>query len=296
MIHFLFTIFSIFLFTSTGLAQDFSKVSIKTTKVSKNLYMLEGKGGNIGAVAGKEGVYIIDDQFAPLYDKITAALKKLSDQPVKFVINTHWHGDHTGGNEKFGKSGSVIVAHENVRKRMSKKNFTKIFNRETPAAAKAALPVVTFPDKMSIHLNGVEAKIMHFKNAHTDGDSVIYFPSLNAFHTGDIFFNGFYPYIDVDAGGSLKGIIAAVTKILSMSNSRTKIIPGHGPLASKKDLEIYLKMLTQVNSKMAKLVKDGKTVEQIVEMKPLSSLDEKWGKGFMKPEVFTKLTYQSLKK
>lgn len=294
-----------FLFTMAflsfvGVAQanpNLEKVRITNQKVRGTVYMLQGSGGNIGVSAGSDGVFLIDDQFAPLHDKIVAEIRKnISKKTIRFVINTHWHGDHTGGNELFGKKGVDIIAHENVRKRMSVRNIMKVIGRDTPPSPKGALPTVTFPNRMTLHLNGDEAEIIHFKNAHTDGDAIIHFKKANVIHMGDIFFNGFYPFIDVDSGGSLEGITAAVRGVLKLANNKTLIIPGHGPLATKVDLEVYLKMLTQVNLNIAKLVKDGKSEEEVLQAEPLKPLDEKWGNGFMNPETFTRIAYRSLKR
>lgn len=288
---------SVFIFSFNLMAQDFdpASVEVKSTKVRDGIYMITGRGGNIGVSTGSDGVFIIDDQYAPLHEKIVGEIRKLSTKPIRFVVNTHWHGDHTGGNELMGKKGIEIVAHENVRKRMSVRNVMKALNRDVPPSPEVALPTVTFPNRMTIHLNGEEAEIVHFHAAHTDGDSVIHFKKSNVIHAGDIFFNGFYPFIDVDSGGSLKGIIMAVRGILGLADKDTKIIPGHGPLATKKDMEAYLKMLTTASLNIAKLVKDGKSVEQVVEADPLKKLNPKWGNGFMKPEVFTRISYRSLK-
>jgi len=275
--------------------QDFSKVKIKTIKVSKNIYMLIGAGGNIGVSAGQDGVYIIDDQYAPLNKKIKQAVKKISNKTIRFVINTHWHGDHTGGNELMGKTGSVIIAQENVRKRMSVENFNTVLNRKTPPSPKNALPVITFPQEMGLHLNNELAKIIHFKNAHTDGDSIVYFPQSNVLHTGDIFVNGLFPFVDADAGGSFLGILAAVKEILTLCDDQTKIIPGHGLLGNKKDLQQYFEMLKTVKMRLSALIAKGKSIDQVVALNPLKDLDQKWGQGFMKLEMFTRIVYNSLK-
>ena len=198
--------------------QDFSKVDIKTTQLSDSVYMLTGRGGNVGVSVGADGVFRIDDQFAPLSTKIQAAIAEISDQPVKYVLNTHWHGDHTGGNENFGTNGAVIVSHENVRKRLSTKQFMKAFGREVPAAPDTALPVITFSNDATFHFNDTEIRVMHLPLAHTDGDSGVFFAEANVLHLGDTFFNGFYPFIDQGSGGSLEGITNAATKALAMDS------------------------------------------------------------------------------
>ncbi len=281
--------------TSPALAQrDFSKVEIKTQKLADGIFVLMGAGGNIGVSTGADGVFLIDDQFAPLSKKIMSAIGELSDQPVRYVVNTHWHGDHTGGNENFGKSGAVIVAHNNVRARMSTKQFMKAFNREVPASPAAALPVVTFSNDVTFHFNDKTIHVTHRPAAHTDGDSLVLFKEANVLHMGDTFFNGFFPFIDQSGGGSLTGVIAAVESALGMTNAESKIIPGHGPVASNADLQAYLKMLKEVESTLSALVKEGKSREDVIAAKPLARLGETWGKGFMKTDVFTGIVYDTL--
>ena len=274
--------------------QDFSKVEIETTELSGGVYMLTGRGGNIGVSVGDDGVFVIDDQFAPLSEKILASIAELSDKPVSYVINTHWHGDHTGGNENFGAAGAVIVAHENVRERMSTKQFMKAFGREVPASPDTALPVVTFSDNVNFYFNETQIQVMHIPLAHTDGDSIVLFTEANVLHMGDTFFNGFFPFIDTGSGGSLDGVIGAAEKALSLVDDDTKIIPGHGPLSSKSDLETYLAMLNEVKSIMSPLVTAGQSREDIVAANPLEELGKTWGNGFMKTDVFTGIAFDSM--
>lgn len=238
--------------------QDFSKIVVEAQQLADGVYMLTGSGGNIGASVGEDGVIIIDDQFAPLTQKIQEALAKLSPKPVRFVVNTHWHPDHTGGNENFGKVGSVIVAHDNVRRRMSVKSFNQFFNRETLASPKDALPIVTFEKDVTLHYNGEELHVFHIDNAHTDGDGLIMFRKANVLHMGDTFFNGMYPFIDASSGGSIDGMIAAADLVLGMVNEDTRIIPGHGPLASSKDLKAFRGMLATLRDRIANLIREGK--------------------------------------
>lgn len=271
--------------------QDLSKVEIKTTAITDGVYMLAGAGGNIGVSVGDDGVFVIDDQFAPLSEKIMTAIGELSDKPVSYVINTHWHGDHTGGNENFGKSGAVIVAHENVRKRMSTKQFMKAFGREVPASPDTALPVVTFSENTTFYFNNIQIQVMHIPTAHTDGDSIVFFTEANVLHMGDTFFNGFFPFIDQSSGGSLDGVIGATQKALELVDGDTTIIPGHGPLSNKADLETYLKMLTDVKAAMTPMVSSGKSRADVVAANPLGELGETWGNGFMKTDVFTGIVF-----
>ena len=276
--------------------QDYSKVVVESQKLADGVYMLTGAGGNIGASIGEDGVIIIDDQFAELTPRIQEALTKLSPKPVRFVINTHWHFDHTGGNENLGKAGSIIVAHDNVRRRMSVASFNQFFNRESPASPKDALPVVTFDKNVTFHFNGEEIFVFHFANAHTDGDSLILFRNANVLHAGDIFFNGIYPFIDADNGGSIDGMIAAAGQVLAMVKPDTKIIPGHGPLGNAAELKAFRDMLAELRDNVAKLIREGKTVEQAIAATPTIDLDSVWGDGFLKPEQVVQMVYLDLKR
>ena len=271
--------------------QDFSNVEIQTDDLGNGIYMLTGEGGNIGLSVGDDGVFMIDDQFAPLSDKINAAIDAITDQDVTYLLNTHWHFDHTGGNENFGQAGAVIVAHENVRERMSTKQLIKAFGRVVPASPEAALPVITFTEDATFHFNGHELQIQHLANAHTDGDSSVYFADANVIHTGDTFFNGFFPFIDGSSNGSIEGMIAAGEQILSVVDADTTIIPGHGPLADKADLEAFLEMLAEVQSTMEPLVAGDASREEVIADNPLSNLDEQWGGGFLNTETFTGIAY-----
>jgi glyoxylase-like metal-dependent hydrolase (beta-lactamase superfamily II) len=207
-------------------AQDFESVEIKTTRVASGIYMLEGRGGNLGVSIGSDGAFLIDDQFAPLTEKILAAIRKLSGAPIRFVLNTHWHGDHTGGNENLGKAGALIVAHENVRERMSVEQFIEAFGRRVDPSPPGALPVVTFTDAVTFHLNGDEIHAFHVPPAHTDGDSIVHFRIANVVHTGDTYFNGRYPFIDLSTGGTIDGVIAAADRLLELCDTETRIIPS----------------------------------------------------------------------
>ena len=201
--------------------------------------MLKGRGGNVGISTGEDGLYIIDDQLRPITDQLLKAIRKISNKPIRFVINTHYHADHVGGNETIGNAGAVLIAHENIRKRMTTEQVSIFMNNTTPPYPKGALPVVTFNDRMSLHLNGETATAYYVANGHTDGDSIIHFPVSNVIHMGDMFFNGLYPYVDLDAGGSMQGLVAAADLALSMADESTRIIPGHGPLGMTEDLKNY---------------------------------------------------------
>lgn len=275
--------------------QDFSKVQITTTDLGKGVHALFGAGGNLGVSAGEDGVFLIDDQYAPMSDKIKAAIEKISDKPVKFLINTHWHFDHTGGNENFGKEGAIIIAHDNVRKMMREDQLIDFFSAKVPAAPKAALPIITFKDTTTFHMNGDTIVVKHLPPAHTTGDSVVYFHKANVLHTGDLFFNGIYPFIDIQNGGSVEGMIKNAGTILEMVNAETKIIPGHGPMATKQDVVAFQTMLTTLHDNVKALIDEGKTKDQVVAANPSASLDAKWANGFLKPDAFTGIVYDSLK-
>ncbi|MAW80260.1 MAG: MBL fold metallo-hydrolase [Parvularcula sp.] len=279
--------------TSAFAQRDFDQVEIKTTEVAEGVYMLEGAGGNIGLSVGADGAFVIDDQFAPLSGKIMAAIAEVTDKPVEFVINTHYHGDHTGGNEAFGEAGAHIVAHDNVRKRMKEPNILPD-GSTAPPSPDGALPIITFSEAMSFHWNGQDIHVWHQSAAHTDGDAVIYFKDANVVHMGDLMINGGYPFVDINSGGVLSGYVAYYEKVLSKVDEDVKIIPGHGALASKADLESYMAMLNEVRSRIQAEIDAGKTEDEAVAADPLSGLNEKWGQGFISGEAMTRAAYKSL--
>ncbi len=272
-----------------------NEVTIKTQIVREGIYMLTGKGGNIGLSSGVDGVFMIDDQFAPLTEKIKQAIKKISEQPVRFLLNTHWHPDHTGGNENFGSTGSVIIAQDNVRKRLSVDNFIELFGMEAPAATGAALPVITFNDAVTFYLNDDEISVFHVENAHTDGDSIVHFRNANVFHMGDTYFAGMYPFIDYDTGGSLEGCIAAIDKVLALTNEDTHIIPGHGPLSNKTELVEYRTMLATIGQRIQRMIDSGKSLEEIQKSQPARGFNATFGGGFIKSDSFVKMLYEGMK-
>jgi glyoxylase-like metal-dependent hydrolase (beta-lactamase superfamily II) len=279
----------------TGFAQqDFSHVEVKATPIRDGLYLLTGRGGNIVASVGDEGVFLVDDQYAPLTERILAALAAITDQPVRFVINTHWHGDHVGGNENLARAGAVIVAHENVRRRMSTEQFMAVFNTTVPASPARALPVVTFTGGVTLHLNGDDVRVMHVANAHTDGDSLVHFQHVNVLHMGDIYFNGLYPFIDLDSGGGIHGMIAAVERGLELADDSTVIVPGHGPLSNRAELAAYRDMLAGFRDRIAALKGEGQSLEQVIAVRPTAEFDESLGGAFISPERLTGFIYDSL--
>ena len=271
-----------------------SEVKIMTVPVTEQIYMLTGEGGNIGLFIGKDGTFLIDDQFAPLTDQIVAAIRSLGGEFPRFLINTHYHGDHTGGNENLGKGGTLIFSHHNVRERLSSGTFIAAFDMKREPLPREGLPVVTFSEDISFHLNGHSIRAIHVPQAHTDGDSFIYFKKANVIHAGDIFFNGFYPFIDVEHGGSVKGMIKAVDQILSLADDKTKIIPGHGPLGNKAQLKDFRQMLEMVNERLSKLKAEGKTVQEAVAARPLADLEEKWGGGIFKGDRWIEIIYSGI--
>ncbi len=273
--------------------RDWDAIEIRTIELGGGVYMLMGSGGNIGLSVGEDGAFVVDDQFAPLTDKIKAAIAGVTDQPVKWVLNTHWHGDHTGGNENFGGDGALIVAHDNVYKRLNPAEFAELVGR-SQQAPDVALPVVTFDEAMTFHWNGEDIHAFHVEHAHTDGDVIIHYRGSDIYHMGDTFFRGRYPFIDVDSGGSVDGIIAAADLVLRMSGSSTKLIPGHGDLATREDLREYREMVSTVRGRVAQLIRDGKTQEEAMAARPTADLDAAWGATQESAEGFVTLVYRSL--
>ncbi len=276
-------------------AQDFSQTVIKVTPLSGSVYMLEGAGGNIGLSVGSDDAFLIDDQFAPLTPKIRAAIATVTSRPVRFLLNTHWHGDHTGGNENMAGAGAIILAQENVRHRMSTEQFIEAFKQKVPASPHAALPIVTFSESITLYVNDDSVAAVHVPHAHTDGDVIVFFQKANVIHMGDTFFNGRYPLIDLSSGGSVQGMIAAADRALKMSNSETRFIPGHGPLGNRDDLMRYRSMLATVTDRVAKSVAKGRTLEQVLASKPSADYDAQLGSGSIKPDQFVSFVYASLK-
>ncbi len=273
---------------------DFSKVEIKTTDIGDNVYMLEGQGGNITVALAKDGIIMVDGQFAPLHDKIKAAISTISNLPVKYLINPHYHGDHTGGNEGFAKDGVTVMAQENVRKRLAAGTTNGLTGAKTPPAAAGALPADTYTNFSKVRLPGRVANLRHIPNAHTDGDTYVWFKTANVLSTGDTFTNGRYPNIDFANGGNIKGMIAATDAYLKLTNAKSRIVPGHGPVADKAALAEYRAMLVTARDRMALLVKEGKSEDDVVAAKPFADLDKKWAPTELASKNFIRVVYHSL--
>lgn len=269
--------------------EHWDSVKIETVPVATGIYMLTGEGGNIGVSIGRDGTLIIDDQYAPLAAKIGDALETLDGGSPRFVINTHWHGDHAGGNEAFAGSGAIIVAHQRVRQALQEERSIPLFDMHKPPSPRAALPVVTFDEHLTLHWNDQDIDLRHAPAAHTDGDAIVHFRTADVLHMGDTFFNGFYPFIDVDSGGSIRGMIAAAEQGLALAGADTKIIPGHGPLANRADLVAYRDMLVAAEAAIGALRAAGKTPDEIVAARPTAELDAEWGDGFLAPDVWVRI-------
>jgi glyoxylase-like metal-dependent hydrolase (beta-lactamase superfamily II) len=273
---------------------DFSKVEIKATDLGDHVYMLEGQGGNITVAVAKDGIIMVDGEYAPLHDKIKAAIATVSNQPIKYLINTHFHGDHTGGNEPFAKDGVTVVSEVNVKNRLAAGTTNGLTGVQTPPAAPAALPSKTYTGSFKIRLNGRVADLKHIANAHTDGDTYIWFKTANVLSTGDTFTNGRYPNIDFANGDNIKGMIAASDAYLKLTNAKTRIVPGHGPIADKAVLTEYRTMLVTARDRMAALVKEGKSEDDVVAAKPFADLDAKWAPTELASKNFIRVVYHSL--
>jgi cyclase len=273
---------------------DFSKVEIKTTDLGDKVYMLEGQGGNITVAVADDGIIMVDGQYAPLHDKIKVAIEAISKQPVKYLINTHYHGDHTGGNELFAKDGVTVIAEIHVKNRLAAGTTNGLTGVKTPPAPQDALPSKTYTRIFKIRLKGRVADLTHIDNAHTDGDTYVWFKTANVLSTGDTFTNGRYPNIDFANGGNIKGMIAATDAYLKLTNAKTRIVPGHGPLADKAVLTEYRTMLVTARDRMAKLVKEGKSEDDVVAAKPFADFDTKWAPTELDSTNFIRVVYHSL--
>lgn len=271
---------------------------VTVEKINDHLYMLVGLGGNVGVSVGEDGTFIIDDQMQPIIPKLQAAITGIADEPVKLVLNTHWHFDHTGGNEVFGESGAVIVAHDNVRERMSTEQVSSFFGSVRPPSPDAALPVVTFTEDVTLHLNGDTVRVFHVPDAHTDGDAIVHFVESNVWHLGDTYFSVMYPFFDLDSGGSINGMIASASRVLELSDDEAKIIPGHGPITNRQTLKEYRDMMITVRDRVQSLMDEGADTEAVIAAAPTADFDERWNNGgdFMPPGRWLTLVTASLRK
>ncbi len=271
-------------------------VEVKATKLTENLYVLQGKGGNVALLFGEDGTFLIDADYADVTPSIIIEVEKITGKKdIEFLVNTHWHNDHTGGNEIMGKHNTLIIAHHNVRKRLTESIELKVFDKITQPQPKEALPVITYATETAFHINNETIRVFHVENAHTDGDSVIEFTESNVIHAGDTYFNGFYPFIDTATGGGIEGMIGAVDEILELADDKTVIIPGHGPVSNKAELQAYRDMLVNVRDKVKPMVEAGKSLEQIKAAHPLAEFNAEWGDGFLPPEKWLRIVVESLK-
>lgn len=275
--------------------QDFSNVEIKTTDLGSGLAMLQGAGGNLAVSTGPDGVFLIDDQYAPLTTKIRAAISALSKEPIRFVLNTHWHADHTGGNENLGRAGVLIMAHHRVRERLRSEQFQAARGRTVPPSPEAAWPVVTFEDGVTLHLNGQTIEASHVAPAHTDGDSIVYFREADLLHMGDTYFAGMYPYIDTSSGGRIDGMIEATDRGIAIAGPTTRIIPGHGPLSNRQELVGTREMLIKIRDRVRNLIIEGLDRDQVIARNVSKDFDGAYGGGFMTPARFVSVVYDSMK-
>ena len=273
---------------------DWEKIIIKTTKITESIYMLDGGGGNIGLSVGEDGVIVIDDQYAQLTPKIQAAIAAITPKPVKFVLNTHWHVDHVGGNENLATAGAVIVAHENVRKRMSTEQFVELMKRKFEPSPAKALPVVTFTSDITLHFNGEDIHVIHVDPAHTDGDSIVVFPKAKVIHMGDCYMTISYPYADLSSGGNYDGFIAVTDKVVGMTDEAFKIIPGHGPLSNRAELKAWHDMIVEIRASVKKQADAGTKLDAIQKLNLTAKWDEKWGKKFIKPDQVVDFAFQAV--
>lgn len=274
---------------------DLDKVEIKTTLLKNNIYMLEGEGGNIAISVGKDGVLMVDSQFAPLSTKIASSIEGITDQPIRYLFNTHYHFDHTGGNENFANKGALIVGHENMRKQMKVPHSYKVIGADIPISPDIALPKITVNETINFYFNGNHIHGFHLPFAHTDGDIALHFTDENIIHTGDLFFNGMYPFIDTEVGGSVDGMIAGIDKILPLCNDQTILIPGHGKVGNKEQLIAFQGMLKIVNQRVKDAIAKNTSLEDLLKAKILTDLDDTWGKGVLNADQFVTIAYQGIK-
>jgi len=270
--------------------------TVETTRLKDGIHLLRGRGANVGVLSGKDGVLLIDTQYPKSTKPLRAAIRKISKKPIRFLVITHWHGDHVGGIQDLAKSGTAVIAHNNVRKRLASGGYLATADHQAPPATDQALPILTYSDTLTIHFNGQTVRCLHIPLAHTNGDTIVHFVESNVIHMGDIYFNGLYPYIDVNAGGNIDGMIRAVKKGLKIADSGSTIIPGHGPLANREDMKKYLSMLETIRGRVRPQVLAGKSLKEVQASKPTAEFDAQWGKLYLKPDQFTEIVYQGMQK
>ncbi|MBI4870865.1 MAG: MBL fold metallo-hydrolase [Candidatus Riflebacteria bacterium] len=271
-----------------------ARTEFSSTKVAENLWMLTGSGGNIGAFACDEGVALVDDDVAEMADKLKEAVANLSSKPVRYVINTHWHPDHVGGNESLRKAGAAIIAHHGTRRAMTVRHRVEALRQDLPPSPAGALPEVTFEEAITLHFGGEELRVFRTLPAHTGGDVIVYFRKANVYHAGDNFQTAGYPFVDFSTGGNINGMIVVAEQLRKHADAAAKLIPGHGPVGTKADVEEYLDMLVAIRDRVRALIRKGKTADEVVATKPSREFDERWGKAFLTGDQFVRLVYQSL--
>ncbi len=279
-----------------SVAQDYSQVMVHAKPVADHLFLLRNAGGNILLSVGEDGALLVDAGMPEFSKKIGDVVAGKSGRPLRYIVNTHWHFDHTGGNSELAKGGAVIIAHGNVRKCMSEHRSLAGIDRDQPPSPKQALPVVCFEDSLALHVSGEEILLEHVANAHTDGDTLVYFRKANVLHMGDVWFNGMYPFMDVNANGCLAGMIEACDRGLAIANSDTKIVPGHGPVGDRKALQLYRDALSVINERIVKMVSEGKSKEEAIAAKPTAEYDDKWGKSWLTPDLWVSLVYDGIER
>lgn len=282
------------LFSTVALANPAEPEGLTTTKLAEGFYLITGPGGNIALDVGKDGVFLVDDQVKPMAPNLKAEIAKVTKEAVRFVVNTHWHGDHTGGNQAMGEAGAVIVAHDNVRKRLSSEQVIAAMHKKVPPSPEKALPVITFADAVTFHLNGDELQVFHVEPAHTDTDSMVYWKKRDILHMGDVYFSSGYPFIDTSTGGHAEGYITAADRVLQLIGDKTRIIGGHGPVGDKKKLKAYRDMLATIRDRVKKAVADGKSLAEVQAQRPTSEFDAQWGAGFINAKEIVDTFYKDL--